>query len=160
MNQISFKPIGIIHSPFTELDGMPIQPSAGQGIKGHILINENFVEGLEDLDGFSHICLLYHFHLSNSYSLKVAPFLDDQLRGIFSTRAPKRPNPIGLSVVKLNKIVVNRLEIENVDIIDGTPLLDIKPYVPEMDKVDSSRIGWLSKHTQDIYAKKSDQRFK
>ncbi|MEA3463226.1 MAG: tRNA (N6-threonylcarbamoyladenosine(37)-N6)-methyltransferase TrmO, partial [Bacteroidota bacterium] len=136
------------------------QPSAGKGTKGHILINESFVEGLEDLDGFSHICLLYHFHLSHSYSLKVVPFLDDQFRGVFSTRAPKRPNPIGLSVVRLNKIVENRLEIENVDIIDGTPLLDIKPYVPDMDEVDSSRIGWLAKHTQEIYSKKSDQRFK
>jgi tRNA-Thr(GGU) m(6)t(6)A37 methyltransferase TsaA len=160
MNQISYTPIGTIHSPFTESDGMPIQPSGAQGIKGHILINEDLVEGLDDLDGFSHIYLLYHLHLSNSYDLKVTPFLDDQLRGIFSTRAPKRPNPIGLSVVKLNKIVLNRLEIENVDIIDGTPLLDIKPYVPDMDEVDNSRIGWLSKHIKDIHSRKSDQRFK
>ena len=160
MDQISFRPIGIIHSSFTELEGMPIQPSAGKGTIGHILINESYVEGLKDLDGFSHICLIYHFHLSHSYSLKVVPFLDDQIRGVFSTRAPKRPNPIGLSVVKLNKIVGNRLEIENVDILDGTPLLDIKPYVPDMDEVDSSRIGWLSKHIQEIYSKKSDQRFK
>ena len=160
LNQISYTPIGIIHSPFTELDGMPIQPSAGKGIKGHILINESFLEGLADLDGFSHIWLLYHLHLSDSYSLKVVPFLDDQLRGIFSTRAPKRPNPIGLSVVKLNKIVMNRLEIENVDIINGTPLLDIKPYVPDMDEVENSRIGWLSKHIKEIHSRKSDQRFK
>lgn len=160
MNQISFSPIGIIHSPFTELDGMPIQPSAGKGTKGHILINEGFVEGLKDLDGFSHICLLYHFHLSNSYSLEVVPFLDNQLRGVFSTRAPKRPNPIGLSVVRLNKIIMNRLEIENVDIIDGTPLIDIKPYVPDMDEIDALKIGWLSKHEKEIYSKKSDQRFK
>ena len=160
MNQISYTPIGIIHSPFNESDGMPIQPSGAQGIKGHILINKDFVEGLDDLDGFSHIYLLYHLHLSNSYNLKVAPFLDDQRRGIFSTRAPKRPNPIGLSVVKLNKIVMNRLESENVDIIDRTPLLDIKPYIPDMDEVDYSRIGWLSKHIKEIYSRKSDQRFK
>jgi len=160
MNQISFTPIGIIHSPFTETDEMPIQPIGAQGIKGHILIADDFVEGLEDLDGFSHIYLLYHLHLSSSYSLKVAPFLDDQLRGVFSTRAPKRPNPIGLSVVKLNKIIMNRLEIENVDIIDGTPLLDIKPYVPEVDKIENSRIGWLSKNIKEIHSRKSDQRFK
>jgi len=160
MNQIRYTPIGIIHSPYTESDGMPIQPSGAQGIKGHILINEDFVEGLDDLEGFSHIYLLYHLHLSSSYDLKVEPFLDDQLRGVFSTRAPNRPNPIGLSVVKLNKIDVNRLEIENVDIIDGTPLLDIKPYVPEMDEVANSRIGWLSNHIKDIHSKKSDQRFK
>jgi len=139
---------------------MPIQPSGAQGIKGHILINEDFIEGLDDLDGFSHIYLLYHLHLSNSYNLKVVPFLDDQLRGIFSTRAPKRPNPIGLSVVKLNKIVMNRLDIENVDMVDGTPLLDIKPYVQDIDEVDYSRIGWLSKHIKEIHSRRSDQRFK
>ena len=160
LNQISFTPIGIIHTPFTKLEGMPIQPSAGKGIKGHILLNESYLEGLADLDGFSHIWLLYHLHLSDTHSLKVVPFLDDQLRGVFSTRAPKRPNSIGLSVVKLNKIVVNRLEIENVDIIDGSPLLDIKPYVPDMDEVISSEIGWLSKHSKEIHSKKSDQRFK
>ena len=160
LNQISYTPIGIIHSPFTELESMPIQPSGAQGIKGHILINEDFIEGLDDLDGFSHIYLLYHLHLSNSYNLKVVPFLDDQLRGIFSTRAPKRPNPIGLSVVKLNKIVMNRLDIENVDMVDRTPLLDIKPYVPDIDEVDYSRIGWLSKHIKEIHSRRSDQRFK
>jgi tRNA-Thr(GGU) m(6)t(6)A37 methyltransferase TsaA len=160
VNQISYTPIGIIHSPFTELGGMPIQPSAAQGIKGHILINEDFVEGLDDLDGFSHIYLLYHLHLSKSYNLKVVPFLDDQLRGIFSTRAPKRPNPIGLSVVKLNKIVMNRIDIENVDIIDGTPVLDIKPYIPDMDEADNAKIGWLSKYVKEIHSKKSDKRFK
>jgi tRNA-Thr(GGU) m(6)t(6)A37 methyltransferase TsaA len=160
INQISFTPIGIIHTPFTELEGMPIQPSAGKRIKGHILLNENYLDGLADLDGFSHIWLLYHLHLSDSHSLKVIPFLDDQLRGVFSTRAPKRPNSIGLSVVKLIKIVSNRLDIEDVDIIDGSPLLDIKPYVPEMDVVDGPEIGWLSKHSKEIHSKKSDQRFK
>ena len=160
MNIISYTPIGIIHSPFTEPDGMPIQPSAAQGIKGQITINEEFIKGLDDLDGFSHIYLLYHLHLSNSYNLKVVPFLDDQLRGIFSTRAPKRPNPIGLSVVKLNRIKMNRLEIENVDIIDGTPLLDIKPYVPDMDENTHCRIDWLSKYVKEIKSKKSDKRFK
>jgi len=160
LNQINYSSIGIIHSPFTDLDGMPIQPSGAKGIKGHILINEEFVEGLDDLDGFSYIYLLYHMHLAGSYRLKVIPFLDDQLRGVFSTRAPKRPNPIGLSVVKLNKIILNRLEIENVDIIDGTPLLDIKPYVPDMDEIGHLRIGWLSKHVQEIHSRKSDRRFK
>jgi tRNA-Thr(GGU) m(6)t(6)A37 methyltransferase TsaA len=157
---IHYLPIGIIHSPFSELHGMPIQPSGAQGIKGHILINEEFVEGLDDLNGFSYIYLLYHMHLAGSYRLKVVPFLDDQLRGIFSTRAPKRPNPIGLSVVKLNKIVLNRLEIENVDIIDGTPLLDIKPCVPDMEEADHIRIGWLSEHVKEIHSRKSDRRFK
>jgi tRNA-Thr(GGU) m(6)t(6)A37 methyltransferase TsaA len=157
---ISYTPIGVIHSPFGEPDGMPIQPSAAQGIQGHILMHEDYVEGLDDLEGFSHIYLLYHLHLSDSYDLKVVPFLDDRLRGVFATRAPKRPNPIGLSVVKLNKIRMNRLEIENVDIVDGTPLLDIKPYVPEMDESTECRIGWLSESVKEIKSKKSDKRFK
>ncbi len=160
MNQISYKPIGIIHSPYTNIEGMPIQPSAAKGIKGHIVVNEDYIEGLCDLDGFSHIYLLYHLHLSKSYNLKVIPFLDDQHRGVFSTRAPKRPNPIGLSVVKLIKIELNILEIENVDIIDGTPFLDIKPYVPEMDRANNYRNGWLSKYTKEMKSKYSDKRFK
>jgi tRNA-Thr(GGU) m(6)t(6)A37 methyltransferase TsaA len=160
MNSITYKPIGIVHSSFTQIEGMPIQPSAAKGIKGQIVVNEEYVEGLCDLDGFSHIYLLYHLHLSKSYNLKVIPFLDDQQRGVFSTRAPKRPNPIGLSVVKLIKIDKNILEIENVDIVDGTPLLDIKPYVQEMEEVNQNRIGWLSKYTSEMKSKISDKRFK
>jgi len=159
-NQITYTPIGTIHSPFTKPEGMPIQPSAGQGIKGHILVHEEFVEGLEDLSGFSHIYLLFHLHQSDSYRLKVTPFLDDKLRGVFSTRAPKRPNPIGLSLVKLIRIKGNRLDIENMDMIDGTPLLDIKPFVPEMEDASQIRLGWLSEHVQEINSKRSDRRFK
>jgi tRNA-Thr(GGU) m(6)t(6)A37 methyltransferase TsaA len=160
MNQISYTPIGTIHSPFTDPEGMPIQPSGAQGIRGFILIHEDLVDGLKDLEGFSHIYLLYHLHLSDSYQLQVIPFLDDRDRGVFSTRAPKRPNPIGLSVVKLHRIVKNRLEIENLDIVDGTPLLDIKPYVPEMIDAEDSRIGWLSGHRKEISTRKSDKRFR
>ena len=160
MNRIIYKPIGVIHSPFKQTEGMPIQPSAAKGIKGHIIVNEQYVNGLRDLDGFSHIYLLYHFHLSRSFNLQVTPFLDDQQRGVFSTRAPKRPNPIGLSIVKLINIKFNIMEIENVDIIDGTPLIDIKPYVPEMDRVDNYRIGWLTKHIKEMKSKNSDERFK
>ena len=160
MDHISLRPIGTIHSPFKKIEGMPIQPSAAKGIKGHIIIREDFVEGLCDLDGFSHIYLLYYFHLSNSYTLKVIPFLDNEHHGVFSTRAAKRPNPIGLSVVKLNKIKLNVLHIENVDIIDGTPLLDIKPYVQEMDEISQYKLGWLSKYMKDLNQKNSDTRFK
>jgi tRNA-Thr(GGU) m(6)t(6)A37 methyltransferase TsaA len=160
MNQIVYKPIGIIHSPFSKIENMPIQPSAAKGIKGQIILNEEYVEGLCDLDGFSHIYLLYHLHLSKSYDLKVVPFLDDQKRGLFSTRAPKRPNPIGLSVVKLIWIDKNILEIENVDIVDGTPLLDIKPFVQEMEGVEELKIGWLNKYKEVISTKNSDKRFK
>lgn len=160
MNQISYQPIGIIHSPFKKIEGMPIQPSAAHGVKGHIVINEKYVDGLKDLDGFSHIHLLYHLHLSKSYKLKVIPFLDNQERGVFSTRAPQRPNPIGLSVVKLISIKMNILEIENVDMVDGTPLLDIKPYVGGMEVVSDHKIGWLSKYKKEMKSKKSDKRFK
>lgn len=160
MDQVTYKPIGIIHSPFTQIEDMPIQPAAAMGIKGQIVINKTYVEGLSDLDGFSHIYLLYHFHLSRSYSLKVTPFLDDRQHGVFSTRAPRRPNQIGLSVVSLIKINFNILEIENVDIIDGTPLLDIKPYIQEMEGVNKYRIGWLSNHVKEIKSKSTDKRFK
>ena len=160
MNQIIYKPIGIIHSPFKHIENMPIQPAAALGKKGRIEIDEKYMEGLSDLDGFSHIFLLYHFHLSKSYTLKVTPFLDNQQRGIFSTRAPRRPNAIGLSVVHLIKIDFNILEIENVDIVDGTPLLDIKPYIQEMEAVDHYRSGWLSNRIQEIKSKNSDSRFK
>ena len=160
MNQVIFKPIGTIHSPFTHPEDMPVQSAAAEGITGKIVLNEEYVEGLSDLDGFSHIYLIYHFHLSESYSLKVTPFLDDQKRGVFSTRAPKRPNAIGLSVVKLIKINHSIIDIENIDIIDGTPLLDIKPYVGEMEAINQYKIGWLSNRIKEIKSKNSDNRFK
>ena len=160
IKEINFRPIGTIITPFSRIEEMPIQSSAAAGIRGEIVINEAFTEGLSDLEGFSHIYLLYHFHLSNSYDLKVTPFLDDQQRGVFATRAPRRPNPIGLSVVRLIGIEKNRLEIENVDMVNGTPLLDIKPYVPEMEGVGQYRIGWLSRYKDEIGSKESDSRFK
>ena len=160
MNQLVFNSIGVIHSPFKKPEGMPIQPSAAKGVKGHIILNEDLIEGLSDLDGFSHIYLLYHFHLSESYNLKVIPFLDNEYRGVFSTRAPRRPNQIGLSLVRLIKIKFNIIDIENVDIIDGTPLLDIKPYVQEMEHENHFKIGWLSKYKEDIKSRHSDKRFK
>ena len=160
MEEITLKPIGIIYTQFKEPAGMPIQSSAAEGIRGRIELEEQYVPGLADLDGFSHIYLLYHLHLSESYSLRVIPFLDNRERGVFATRAPRRPNPIGLSVVKLNSISANILEIENVDIVDGTPLLDIKPYIPEMESTDQYRIGWLTGRTDAITSNTADERFK
>ncbi len=139
---------------------MPIQPSGARGIKGQIEIFAEFVEGLKDLDGFSHITLLYHFHKVKESRLTVVPFMDTKPRGVFSTRAPKRPNPIGLSTVRLIKTEGNILHVENVDILDGTPLLDIKPYVPEFDDQDGYRTGWLEKAKGRVGGKKSDDRFK
>ena len=157
---IKFTPIGIIHSPFTALEGMPIQPAGAAGVKGTVEVFKEFWRGLNDLDGFSHIILLYHFHRSRGFNLRVVPFLDSEPRGLFATRAPKRPNPIGLSIVQLEKIDEGMLYIRNVDILDGTPLLDIKPYVPEFDAQVKVRTGWLDKGKQTVSSRKSDDRFK
>jgi tRNA (adenine37-N6)-methyltransferase len=161
MKSVKYRPIGVIHSPFKDLEGMPIQPIGAKDIKGQIQLNEAYAEGLEDLEGFSHIILLYHLHLSIGHLLKVKPFLDNVERGIFSTRAPKRPNPIGISVVRLDKIEGTTIHISNVDIIDGTPLLDIKPYVPHFDKDEDEeiRIGWFEDKHQEASKKRSDNRF-
>lgn len=138
---------------------MPIQPAAADKIFGSVELFPEYIEGLQDLNGFSHIYLIYQFHLSQGYDLKVVPFLDNAHRGLFSTRAPRRPNPIGLSVVKLVDIKKNIIKIERVDIIDGTPLIDIKPYVPDMDAPENCTIGWLTNHGSKIKNIKSDKRF-
>ena len=153
-------PIGIIHSPFIKPENMPIQPTGATGIAGTVEVFENFRAGLKDLDGFSHIILLYHFHHSHSYKLQVIPFMDTVTRGLFATRAPKRPNAIGLSIVQLNKIEDGVLYIQNVDIVDGTPLLDIKPYVPEFDAHLNARPGWFGQSSKSVLIQKSDSRFK
>jgi tRNA (adenine37-N6)-methyltransferase len=134
-------PIGTIHSPFTDKSKTPIQASRSQA-KGSVEVYPEFAEGLQDLEGFSHIFLLYAFHESSGYSLLVKPFLDDKLHGLFATRYPYRPNPIGLSVVRLTARQGDILEIEGVDMLDGTPLLDIKPYVPDFDVRIDTRNGW------------------
>lgn len=157
---IQFEPIGIIHSPFKELEGMPIQPKGAAGAKGTVEVFEPFKAGLDDLDGFSHVYLLYHFHLSRGFKLHVVPFMDDVPRGLFSTRAPKRPNPIGISIVAIDSVQDNMLHIRNVDVLDGTPLLDIKPYAPEFDAQENVRTGWLEKDGRSVSVKRSDDRFK
>ena len=139
---------------------MPIQPSGAIGVRGHIEILPEYVDGLADLDGFSHIILLYVFHMTSKVNLMVTPFLDLNPRGVFATRAPTRPNPIGLSIVKLLGVKENTLQIENVDVIDGTPLLDIKPYVPEFDQYPEARVGWLEEKTGKVGKTKADKRFK
>ena len=157
---IELKPIGIIHTPFTKLEGMPIQPKGATGIIGTIELFDDYREGLRDLDGFSHIILLYYFHRSQGFKLQVVPFMDSELRGLFATRAPRRPNPIGISVVQLDKIENGVLHIQNVDMLDGTPLIDIKPYVPEFDSPPKIRTGWLKKARKTVSSRKSDNRFK
>lgn len=159
MNNIIFHEIGIIHSPFNELQGMPIQPRSGKGINGHIEVYDEYKDGLKDLGGFSHIILIFHLHKSETYNLRVVPFLDTEKRGVFATRAPKRPNPIGISVVELVSIADNIIHIKNLDILDQTPLLDIKPYVPEFDNTENIKIGWLEKARANMENIRSDDRF-
>ena len=159
-NNISYNIIGIVHSPHKSIEGIPIQPVGAKGIKAEIELYEEFKEGLIDLDGFSHIIVLYDFHKSKDFKLKVKPFLDNESHGVFATRAPKRPNSIGLSVLKLTKIVNNILYVENVDILDGTPVLDIKPYVSMFDFAEAERNGWLEKSIDRSDIRKSDKRFK
>jgi tRNA (adenine37-N6)-methyltransferase len=159
MEQIIYKPIGLIHSPFTEVEGMPIQPSGAVGVTGTVELNTDFAPGLKDLDGFSHIMLIYHLHLSQGYSLEVIPFLDDVPRGIFATRSPRRPNPIGLSVVRLTGMSGSILSIEDVDVLDGTPLLDIKPFVPVFDNREAQRVGWFTDVAHKCPQTRADRRF-
>ncbi|MEE4315038.1 MAG: tRNA (N6-threonylcarbamoyladenosine(37)-N6)-methyltransferase TrmO [Desulfofustis sp.] len=156
---MEIKPIGIIHTPFTEREGMPIQPSGAVGVTGTIEVFDHFQAGLKDLDGFSHIFLLYLFHQSDGFKLHVIPFMDSTPRGVFATRAPKRPNPIGLSIVELDRIEDNVLHVRNIDILDGTPLLDIKPYVPKFDRPEAVRSGWLANSSDPVAQKKADGRF-
>jgi tRNA-Thr(GGU) m(6)t(6)A37 methyltransferase TsaA len=156
----SYRPIGIIRSPYLDPAGMPIQPGGARGVRGHVEVYEEYRPGLADLEGFSRIILIYPFHRSAGSSLVVTPFLDNQPRGVFSTRAPRRPNAIGLSIVKLVEVREGELEIEDVDILDGTPLLDIKPYVPVFDSFPDERSGWLTGCNGKIGSARSDGRFR
>lgn len=158
--QITYEPIGTITSPHKQIEGIPIQSKGASGIRGTIVLHPPFVEGLKDLEGFSHLILIYHFHQSDGYDLKPTPFLDNRPRGVFSTRAPRRPNPIGFSVVRLIRIQQNVLEIEHVDMLDGTPILDIKPYVPQFDIYQVDKTGWLEGKGENVGNIKSDDRFK
>ena len=148
--KIEFENIGTIHSPFTELEGMPIQPTGAKGIEGKICLKDEFKPGLKDIEGFSHLILIYYLHKTNGNALEVKPFMDNNTHGVFATRSPKRPNNIGMSTVKLDKVV------------DGTPLLDIKPYVPQLFEdtlVKDIKIGWFETKHQKAKSQKADDRF-
>jgi tRNA-Thr(GGU) m(6)t(6)A37 methyltransferase TsaA len=158
--KIKYTSIGTIHTPFKEIEQMPIQSSGAKGIKGTVKLKKKYVKGLFDLERFSHIFLIYHFHKSEGFNLKVIPFLDNKQHGVFATRAPRRPNPVGISVVRLISIKDNILEIENVDMINGTPLIDIKPYISQFDIHEIEKNGWLNNITGYPDEVKSDDRFK
>jgi tRNA-Thr(GGU) m(6)t(6)A37 methyltransferase TsaA len=160
MEEITYQPIGVIRSPFKEPKGTPIQPQGAKGIAGTVEIFPEYVEGLKDIEGFSHIILLYHFHLSKGPTLTAKPFMDNCERGIFAIRGPSRPNPIGLSVVRLLRVEGGILHVRDLDIVDGTPLLDIKPYVPQFDIRKVERIGWLERNVHKVSRSRDDGRFK
>jgi tRNA-Thr(GGU) m(6)t(6)A37 methyltransferase TsaA len=158
--EYTYRPIGVIRTPHKEPKGTPIQPTGAQGIEGTIELSTEYTPGLKDLEGFSHVILLYHFHRAEGYSLQVKPYMDKDTHGVFATRIPGRPNPIGLSVVRLLGIEGGTLRIQDVDILDGTPLLDIKPYVPAFDHRETDRIGWLTGRSGDVRHTKSDGRLR
>lgn len=158
--KIQYQPIGVIHTPFSTLEGMPIQPSGADKVNAIVEVWQEYEEGLKDLKGFSHLILIYHFHQSRGFDSHVIPFLDTKPRGVFATRAPKRPNPIGLSTVRLHKVEGTRLHVRGIDVLDGTPLLDIKPWVPEFDQPpDTVQTGWLEEKALKAAREKSDSRF-
>jgi tRNA-Thr(GGU) m(6)t(6)A37 methyltransferase TsaA len=159
MNKIEYRPIGIIHTPFKEVKGTPIQPAGAKDIEGVVEVFPQFADGLIDIEGFSHIILIYHFHLVGTSRLKAKPYMDEKDHGVFAMRGPSRPNPIGFSVVHLIKVEGNKLHVRDVDIIDGTPLLDIKPYVPEFDVKAVQKIGWLKGRIQKLSTSRDNGRF-
>ena len=139
---INYRPIGVIRSPHTVFDKTPIQPVFAGGFEGRVEVDDEFAPGLTDIEGFSHLYLVYHLHEVGPTRLMTKPFLQDVERGIFATRAPWRPNPIGISVVELVRREGNVLVIDGVDVLDGTPLLDIKPYCSRFDVIEGTRDGW------------------
>jgi tRNA (adenine37-N6)-methyltransferase len=159
VDEVAFRPIGVIRTPFADEAGMPIQAVAAAGVAGRIELDPALVEGLADLDGFSHLILIYHLHRVVRPRLTVMPFLDDRSHGIFATRSPARPNPIGLSIVRLVGIDGATIAIEDVDMVDGTPLLDLKPYVPAFDDRPDARIGWFAGRLGPLAEARADDRF-
>jgi tRNA-Thr(GGU) m(6)t(6)A37 methyltransferase TsaA len=146
---IVMRPIGVIHSPYKEEKGTPIQGIFDDRAEAWIEVKEKYVRGLKNLEGFSHAILLYHFHKSDREEIVSKPYLEEAEHGIFAIRSPHRPNHIGLSVVKIKKVTKNRLYFTEVDVLDGTPVLDIKPYVKQFDCRDQARSGWIERHFKD-----------
>ena len=151
--------IGLIHTPFTTLEDMPIQPKGAGEVIGRVELEEQYAPGLVDLEGFSHIYLLYEFHMAKRTALTVIPFMDTRERGVFATRSPLRPNHIGISIVQLIGVKKNIVTVQGIDILNGSPLLDIKPYIAAFDAVEDSRSGWMQGSAADVTGKRSDRRF-
>ncbi|MDO5843604.1 MAG: tRNA (N6-threonylcarbamoyladenosine(37)-N6)-methyltransferase TrmO [Methanocorpusculum sp.] len=160
MDSITFSPIGIIHSPHKDLSGMPIQPPAAKEFEGTLEILPEFEEGLEGIDGFTRVMVFYHLHKSAGPLLTAKPFLDTTAHGVFATRIPRRPNALGFSVLRLISRDKNLIKVGDVDILDETPIIDIKPYVPPFDSYPDERYGWFEGKVEDIEKARSDERFK
>ena len=148
MKEIAMISIGTIHSPYKQVRDIPIQGKFKPEVKAYLELKDEYAPGLKDLDGFSHAIIIYHFHKSEKAEIEGKPFLEDNKHGIFAIRSPHRPHHIGLSVVKIDKIEDNELHFSEVDVLDGTPVLDIKPYVKQFDVRDNTVSGWLDKHFQ------------
>ncbi|MDV0443704.1 tRNA (N6-threonylcarbamoyladenosine(37)-N6)-methyltransferase TrmO [Methanorbis rubei] len=159
MDSVTYQPIGIIHSSHTNLQGMPIQPPAAKACTGILELRPDLEEGLLGIEGFSRIILIYSLHKSEGFALTATPFLDTESHGVFATRVPRRPNQIGFSVVRLIERKGRNLAIGDVDILDGTPVLDIKPYVPLFDAYPNERCGWFEGKLGEIESARSDDRF-
>lgn len=157
-DEFGYESIGVIRTPFESPEGMPIQPVGPDAVGGTVEVDEAYADGLQDLDGFTHCILLYHFHASaDTASVQVEPFLDDETRGVFATRAPQRPNPIGLSVVEIDTVTTREVTVSGIDVVDGTPLLDIEPFVPDFDVPDRADTGWLDASKSAIRSKRADE---
>ena len=162
MEPFLLHPIGTIHTPFRQAVNTPIQPLAAEGVRGHIDLLPEYADGLKDIEGFSHLTLVYQFHQIRTPALRVVPFMDTEEHGIFATRSPKRPNRIGLSSVRLLEVQGCRLLIDQVDMLDGSPLLDIKPFYPRYDNraPEGVRIGWLARNENPPLTQlRADRRF-
>jgi tRNA-Thr(GGU) m(6)t(6)A37 methyltransferase TsaA len=158
--EFTFQSIGIIRSPHTILSDIPIQPVFSKGVKGTVIVNSEFTEGLLDLNEFSHVHLFYYFHESQKTSLHLKPYLTEKTHGIFATRAPHRPNKIGMSLVRLTAIEDNVLHVEDVDILDKTPLIDIKPYIQRFDSRRNVKSGWQDDVSDDVASDRGLRNFR
>ena len=156
---VTYTPIGRVRSPYRALDGMPLQTVAAAQVEATIELDARVHGAVRDLDGFSHLWLLAHLHRVGGWTPEVVPFLDTELRGVLATRSPRRPNPIGLSLVELLAVERGALRIRGVDLLDGTPVLDVKPYVPLFDARDGVRTGWFDAAAARVHAVRSDARY-
>ena len=156
---ILYSPIGYFRSPYTQIKGMPIQPIGAEDVEGYIEVLPEFTAGLKDLEGFSHVIVLYHLHKISGYELMIKPFLDTERHGVFATRSPKRPNPVGLSIMRLKGVSGANVMLQGIDVLDQTPVIDIKPYVADFDQCNADSFGWFEGKSGNATHHRSDERF-